>query len=197
MSLTYSVMYRLGVTPWEHQQSPRSLVDLIEGDQALPPGRMLDVGCGTGGDLVYAARHGWEGTGVDAVPRALSRARQKARDAGVEIRLLNGDIAAIDASELGDGYRLVLDGGCLHGLSPSQRERAGATITAITEPGALLLMFAFSPGRRGPLPRGLNASEVADMLPRWDITYARPATDVVLKGAVRNAAPMWYQLRRR
>ena len=44
MSLAYRMMYRLGVTPWEHAEPPGPLADLIEGPDALPPGGMLDIG---------------------------------------------------------------------------------------------------------------------------------------------------------
>ena len=82
MSTVYRIMYRMGFTPWEHEPLV-PLVELIAGPDALPPGRMLDVGCGTGGDAIYAALHGWQVTGVDAVPLALDRARRSAQAAGV------------------------------------------------------------------------------------------------------------------
>lgn len=195
MSLAYTVMYRLGIRPWEHEP-PQVLVDLIDGEDALPAGKMLDVGCGTAGDLIYAARHGWKCTGVDAVPRALDLAQKNAQAAAVDIRLVQADITSVDADTLGEQYTFVLDGGCLHGLTPEQRRQAGAKITAATEPGAVLVMLAFSPARRGPLPHGIDASDVSAMFPHWDLTSARPATDVQLKGPLRNAKPMWFQLRR-
>jgi hypothetical protein len=37
MSLAYQIMYRLGVTPWEHREPPEPLAGLIEGPRALPP----------------------------------------------------------------------------------------------------------------------------------------------------------------
>ena len=54
---------------------------MIEGPAALKAGRALDIGCGTGTDTIYLARHGWEVTAVDMVPNALTAARQKARAA--------------------------------------------------------------------------------------------------------------------
>jgi hypothetical protein len=44
MSLAYQIMYRLGVTPWEHREPPEPLAGLIEGPRSLPPGDLLDKG---------------------------------------------------------------------------------------------------------------------------------------------------------
>ena len=103
MSLAYRMMYRLGVTPWEHAEPPGPLAGLIEGPDALPPGDMLDIGCGTGRDAIYCARHGWTATGVDTVARALDSARRNARQAGANVRFLQADITRPGNSELG-GY---------------------------------------------------------------------------------------------
>jgi SAM-dependent methyltransferase len=103
MSASYRIMYRLGITPWEHADPPGPLTALIEGPDALPPGDMLDIGCGTGHDAIYAARHDWNVTGVDTVPRALERARRNARAAGAAVRFLQADISQASHGELGVG----------------------------------------------------------------------------------------------
>src|SRR5215468_9150489 len=102
MSLAYRVMYRLGFTPWEQEEPITDLVEIVD---ALPPGTALDIGCGTGRYAVYCARRGWRVTGIDDVPRALDRARAYCREAGQEVRLIRGDIAA--HPEVGDGYSLL------------------------------------------------------------------------------------------
>ena len=193
MSTVYRIMYRVGFTPWEHKPLG-PLVELIEGPDALPPGRMLDVGCGTGGDAIYAALHGWQVTGVDAVPLALDRAGRSARAAGAQVRFLQADIIRTGTSELGRGYTLLFDGGCLHGLTPAQRQRAAATMTDAAEPGATLLIFAFGPGHRGPAPRGIDPAQIPPLFPRWDLASSRPASEVPLHGATRHASPSFYQL---
>lgn len=197
MSLDYRIMYHLGFTPWEHAEPPEPLADLIEGPRALPPGDMIDIGCGTGHDAIYAARHGWAVTGVDTVPRALQRARANARAAGVSVRFLPADITRPEASELGTSYTLLLDLGCLHGLTPAQRRRAATTITDIAEPGATLLMFSFSPGYRDPAPNGIDPAQIPALFPQWELTFSRPATDIALRGPMRNAKPSWHQLVKR
>ena len=197
MSASYRIMYRLGFTPWEHSTPPGPLTTLIEGAQALPPGDMLDIGCGTGRDAIYAARHNWTVTGLDVVPRALEHARANARAAGTAVRFLQADITRVGPGELGASYTLLLDGGCLHGLTPAQLQRAAATISDVAKPGATLVMFAFAPGRRGPAPHGIDPAQLPALFPQWDVAFSRPATDVTLRGPIRHANPSWHQLVRR
>jgi SAM-dependent methyltransferase len=51
------------------------LIQLAEG---LPPGRALDLACGTGRHALYLARLGWRVTAVDAAPAAIDRLRREA-----------------------------------------------------------------------------------------------------------------------
>jgi len=44
----------------------------------LTPGTSLDIGCGEGGDVLWLATHGWQATGLDISPTAVSRAREEA-----------------------------------------------------------------------------------------------------------------------
>ena len=81
--VVYWLAYRLGLAVWRRPTPPADLVALVEGPSALPAGRALDLGCGTGTDAIYLAIHGWDITGVDAVPKALATARRDASAAGV------------------------------------------------------------------------------------------------------------------
>lgn len=76
MSLAYRVLYRLGKTPWEDNDDTGPLAEIVTN---RPPGRALDAGCGTGRHAVALAEQGWTVTGVDAVPRALTVARDRAQ----------------------------------------------------------------------------------------------------------------------
>ena len=193
MNGSWALLYRLGLTPWEHEHIERPLADLVEGPDALSAGNALDLGCGTGRDAVHLARHGWRVTGVDLVPRALDRARRRAADAGVEVRWVQGDIGAPDTLDLGRDHTLLIDLGCLHALAPAPLRRAAEAATKAAAPGATLLVFAFSPGRRGPAPRGLDEAELRAAFAGWDLRAGWPATDVVLRGPLRSAAPSWYR----
>ncbi|MFE1273233.1 class I SAM-dependent methyltransferase [Streptomyces sp. NPDC058757] len=59
----------------------------------LPPGRVLDVGCGEGADAIWLARSGWDVTALEVSGVALARAAAHARDAGVEVRWVHAGLA--------------------------------------------------------------------------------------------------------
>jgi 2-polyprenyl-3-methyl-5-hydroxy-6-metoxy-1,4-benzoquinol methylase len=117
-------MYRIGFAPWDQDHIPAELATLVEGSTALAPGRALDLGCGTGTQAVYLAKHGWQVTGVDAVERALAQARRRAEAAGVNVRWMDGDVTQLTSLGLGDGFNLLHDRGCFT-ISPIPR----ATVT--------------------------------------------------------------------
>lgn len=70
--------YRNSVGAAGHDPSP-SLATLTS---EIRPGRALDAGCGTGGDALWLAAHGWHVTALDVSPTALEQGRESARVAG-------------------------------------------------------------------------------------------------------------------
>ena len=69
-------------------------------------------------------------------------------------------------------------------------------VTSVATDDAVLLMYAFSPGRRGPLPRGVSREEIGQAYSGWTITNEEPFD---LSGAprfVQRAQPRFYRLRR-
>ena len=48
----------------------------------LPPGRAVDLGCGTGANAVFLAQHGFDVTGIDFAPAALAKASAKGHRRG-------------------------------------------------------------------------------------------------------------------
>ncbi|GAA5107678.1 SAM-dependent methyltransferase [Nocardia iowensis] len=54
----------------------------------LPPGRVLDLGCGDGGDALWLARRGWHVTAVDISVVAVERLADLARSGGVPDRVV-------------------------------------------------------------------------------------------------------------
>ncbi len=124
-----------------------NLQDLIEGPAALPAGSAIDVGCGTGDAAIYLARHGWQVTGVDIVAKALKQARAKAAGEHVEVNFVRADVTRLSsAAGIAGGFALILDTGCLHGMSDDARDRYVGELDAVAAPDARLLILAFIPG---------------------------------------------------
>ena len=63
---------------WSGRPNGRLVTEVSE----LPPGRVLDVGCGEGADAIWLARRGWDVTAIDISDVALERARAAAEPVG-------------------------------------------------------------------------------------------------------------------
>jgi SAM-dependent methyltransferase len=168
----FRVFYGLGFTPWDGHAEANSLRGLVEGTAdtaALPPGAALDVGCGTGDSSIYLGQHGWHVTGVDFVPKALGKARAKARAAGVPVKFVQADVTHLSQAGIDAKFQLIVDNGCLHGMSDDDRDLYVQEITAAAAPGARLLIVAAPPG--GPIRLlGLDEAEVARRFtPAWTL----------------------------
>lgn len=177
--------------PWDTNQTPPEIVALIE-DEQLPPGRALDLGCGTGTNVIYLARHGWEAVGVDYVAQPIRTARRKAQQAGVaeHTRFQVADVTRLKAAALGDPFDLVMDIGCGHTLPAEARPAYGQLLTEAVRPGgtAMLYMFRPSEGRdRGFTPEAIEAL----LAPAFRLCWANLGQDTA--GPFASA---WYRFER-
>jgi hypothetical protein len=155
--MNYRLAYAIGFHPWEdlaeHPPFAETLLEPVarEENWNRPPyGSALDIGTGRGVWGVQLARRGWQVTGVDMVEKALRRARERAEEAGVDLRLLQGDVTALRQADVGSNFRLAVDTGTFHGLTDSQREDMGRELSAVCADDATVLLDCFAPGRRGP-----------------------------------------------
>ncbi|GAB5895363.1 hypothetical protein OKHIL_11700 [Mycolicibacterium mageritense] len=155
----FRVFYGVGFTPWDGHPLAQSLRRLIEGESALTPGTALDVGCGTGDNSIYLAQQGWRITGVDYVAKAVDKARTKAAAQAVDVRFVQVDATRLSTSGIGDGFDLIVDSGCLHGMSAEDRDAYVREVTAVAAPNARLSIVAFIPGGSFGVP-GISESEV-------------------------------------
>ena len=195
----YQISYLLGFKPWDRGVIPRELASLVEGPDALPPGKAIDIGCGTGTQAIYLARHGWRVTGVDIVDRVLDAARRKADAAGVSVEWKRGDVARLGEVAGEDRFELLFDQGCFHGLPDAARDGYAEGASSIASQGAHFLCAAFAPRPRGPLPRGMGRDEIEARLAAWDLLWARKEADIDIRlpPFVAPADPTWYLLRKR
>ena len=194
MGIVYRLMYAVGFTPWDRAVAI-PLRELIEGPDALPPGRALDLGCGMGTKSVYMATHGWDVTGVDFVPRALKEARRRAQAAGVKVDFREGDVTRLGDLGLTPGYSLLFDLGCYHGLKRDQRARYAEGVTALAAPGATLLMMAFTKAVP-PVPSGVSETELRERFgPALDLAWTKTGEQAGTPAMMR-AEAAWFCLKK-
>jgi SAM-dependent methyltransferase len=195
MGIAYRLMYAVGFTPWDGPV-PTPLKDMIEGPNAPPAGRALDLGCGKGTKSVYMATRGWDVTGVDFVPRALKEAMRRAEAAGVKIDFRQGDVTKLADLRLTPGYSFLFDFGCYHGLKREQRASYAEGVAALAAPGATLLMMAFTKALP-PVPSGVSESELRERFgPAWDLAWSKSNQQAGTPAMMR-AAAAWFCLKKR
>jgi len=171
--------------PWDTGVTPPELERFVA---THPPGRALDLGCGTGTNAVYLAKHGWTAAGVDFAARAIAKARRRAREAGVasQCSFHVGDVTRLDF--LAGPFDLALDIGCLHSLPVAQRAAYAAGVARLVRPGGAYLLYAFAPGGRPGVP-GLTGDDVR--------TLFAEAFDVTAVEEGKGWPSAWYTLSRR
>lgn len=133
----------LGKPRWDTGITPPELQRLMD---ALKPGRALDIGCGTGINVCFLAQAGWQVTGVDFVPLAIRRARQRLRAAGLKARFVVGDAARLEGLPLGEPFDLAVDIGCLHSLTQEGIRGYCQGLRRWLLPGGAYLLYAHQPG---------------------------------------------------
>lgn len=204
MSLFYKFLYQVGFTPWEAGLAQHGVVAQIsamfereEAGRVPPYGRALDLGCGSGIHAVELARRGWQVTGIDIVHKAIDRARYRANQFGEKVNFIHGDVTCLRDRGVGNNFNLILDFGTVHGLSWEQCQQVGEEVSAVASGDASILMLAFEPGRRGPLPRGLSKQDIQAIFPEWRIVEEMEQ-DAELPPFLKRtrANPRWYRLRR-
>ncbi len=187
--LMYEAMYRLGKPRWDTGITPPEVVQLVEGEH-FPPGRALDIGCGTGTNVIYLASRGFEVTGIDFVPRAIGKAREKVRKANVRADLRVASV--LEPLELGRPFDLVLDIGCFHNFDAAGRVRYAENLVRWTHPGATYLLYAFFPASAGVRRIGVTPEDVAKTFaPRFELV----SSTVDKNNADQDSA--WYRMRKR
>src|SRR5437667_11072835 len=107
----------LGTPPWDIGRSQPAIMRLAETGQITA--LVLDIGCGTGENVLYLAEHGFVAAGIDGAPTATRNGRAKAKRRGLKPRfqLANAPDLPLPAQPVGPG----IDRGLLHSLSSRGR----------------------------------------------------------------------------
>lgn len=111
--------------------------------------RLLEVGCGTGANVWYMAREGFDVHGVDGAPTAIDKAKRRMAEEKVPARLQVGDIitlAGLYGSAQFDG---VVDVACLWCNRLKDIEAMVREIREVLKPGGRVFSMLLAEGSYG------------------------------------------------
>lgn len=142
-----------GTPPWDIGRPQSAIRSLFETDGESFEGPILDLGCGTGENSLFLADRGYSVLGIDASPRAIAKAREKAetRDVAGEIGFRVQD--ALSLSDLDEEFGVVLDCGLFHVFDDETRRTYVSSLERVVEPNGRVVVLCFSdrePGEWGP-----------------------------------------------
>ena len=161
-----------GQAPWDTGRPQPAIIKLSEAGKIR--GSVLDVGCGTGENLLYLAARGHEAWGLDFVPVAIERAKAKATQRGINAHFIVGN--ALELKKLGRQFDTVIDCGLFHTFTDEERPLFVRGLAEVLGPGGLLHILCFSneePGTEGP--RRISQQEIRDAFHDvWKVQQIEP-----------------------
>ncbi len=157
--------------PWDIGRPADELQSVVEGGK-VKRCRVVDLCCGTGSDAIYLARQGFDVTGIDVSPTALSQAQQKAQDANVSVQWVLADILAPPDLK---PFDFLYDRACYHVVRDQNLKAYLETVRRFSHPGSDFLLLS---ARHEKVPAGaswgVTEDELrSDFLTLFDVEWLR------------------------
>ena len=168
----FNLRYLRKKAPWDSGISPPELLEFIN---AHPPGRAIDLGCGTGTNVITLAQHGWQVSGVDFAPRAIKIAQKKANYAKVDIDLHVGDVTKL--RDVRGKFDLALDMGCFHNLDDKKEDYLNRLVEVLAPSGFWLLYAHLLSPQYSDSSHGLSSAEFEMATSRFNLISRKDSLD--------------------
>jgi SAM-dependent methyltransferase len=155
----YDLLYRIGAARWKRGWDTgvgpelRALVeDGTFSPERLGGNRAIDLGCGSGANVLYLAERGFDATGVDFSPVAVEQGRAAAGARGLadRTRFLAGDVTR-PIPGLEGPFDLVVLYNVLQDLPAAGRRGLAELTRSLTRPGSKALLWCWY-GPKDSLP---------------------------------------------
>jgi len=161
-----------GQPPWDTGISPPELIEFIQNNK---PGRALDIGCGTGTNVITLAQAGWRVTGIDFAPRAIKIAKQKIKAQNIQAELSVND--ATNLQGINNTFNLILDIGCFHSIPKTGQAKYLDQLDRILASNGFWLMYTFLNPGTPQTTLGLAASDISLISTRLNLISRNDGTD--------------------
>lgn len=104
--------------------------------------QILEVGCGAGNNLWFAAREGFSVTGIDGSASAIAYAKRRFADEGLSGELMVGDFARLSFDD--ERFDLLIDRAALTCAGHSRTRAALAECARVLKPGGKMFCNPYS-----------------------------------------------------
>jgi SAM-dependent methyltransferase len=147
--------------PWFSPGPYPWIVEAVKNRWLRPPGRVLDIGCGAGSNVLWLARQGFRATGVDLAPAAIAAAEQRQKRTGVPATFRVADALRLPFRRA--AFDSVTDVGCFHTLPIALRPDYAAEVARVLrrEGTFLLSWVAREDARKFGPPHRPSVLEIA------------------------------------
>lgn len=146
-------LYQVRKTPWELGTYAPPLKTFLDSPYAVSLGKIAVIGCGTGHDCMLFADYGFEVTGIDFAPSAVSATTAKFKQAGIlgtKAFVLKRDI--FGNHDYDHYFDYVLEHTCFCSIHPARRQAYAYTIRDLLKPGGKLIALWWLLERHGNGP---------------------------------------------
>lgn len=124
--------------PWFSPHPYPWLVQAVAEGWIVPPGPVLDMGCGAGTNVLWLARQGFRATGADLAPSAIAIAERRAKRARLSATFRVADALALPFRR--GAFRAALDVGCFHSLPIARRATYAKELARVVRRGGTFLL---------------------------------------------------------
>ncbi len=128
--------------PWNIESPPAALVELIKSGK-MQPCKAIDLGCGTGNYAIYLASLGFEVTGIDISPSAITIAKEQAKKKGVQCNFLVADVLG-GLQEVTEAFHFAYDWELLHHIFPESRTKYVENVCRLLASGGKYFSVCFN-----------------------------------------------------
>ena len=138
--------------PWQSHQASTPLVEYLARERPSRAGAAIELGCGSGENLVCLASAFRQAVGVDISPVATRMAAAALKAASLSARILAADVLALP-EEFAEAFDFVFDCQTFQCVRKVDEAAAAAAIVSLMKPNAILLLItgnADEEAERGP-----------------------------------------------
>jgi SAM-dependent methyltransferase len=157
---------------------------LVETAQGLPPGRALDLACGTGRNALWLASRQWKVTAVDGSTAAIEALRQRAAAASLAVDARVADLERGEYTIEPEAWNLIVISYYL------QRDLFPQVRRGLAPGGTVIAIVHFADAGEVPSRYSLGPDELAGYFDGLDVlhSYEGPSRDPAHKRPVAEIA---------